>query len=137
MGTGAQIGKLSLGVEGDHGVQRQVLDQLHFVGLLPGLHIGDGLLPGLLRADQGQPLLADLLHFRFDSFQMFRGDGDGGVKVVVPALVDGGANSQLDLGPEALYRLGHDVGAGVPVGLPVLRVFKGVLVFYAHGYTLL
>ena len=64
---------------------------------------------------------------------MLGSEGEGGVKVVVPALVDGGADGQLYLGPQTLHGLGHDVGAGVPVGFAVFGVFKGVQVFVGHG----
>ena len=56
---------------------------------------------------------------------MVGGEGEGRVKVVLPALVDGGADGQLHLRPQALDSLGHDVGAGVPIGLAVFGVFKG------------
>ena len=38
VGAGAQVGELPLLVEGDGGVLRQVVDELHLVGLLPLLH---------------------------------------------------------------------------------------------------
>ena len=66
---------------------------------------------------------------------MIGSKGEGGVKIVIPALVDGGADGQLHLGPQALDGLSHNVGAGVPEGLAVLRVFKGVQVFFRHNFT--
>ena len=128
--AGAQVGELALGVEGDDGIGGQIFDELHLVGLVLLAHIGDGLFPGLLAADDGQPLLADLLHLALDLGQMLRGEGEGRVKVIVPALVNGGADGQLHLRPQALDGLRHDVGAGVPVGLAILRIFKGELVFH-------
>ena len=132
VGTGAEVGELALGVEADDRVLRQVVDELHLVGLALGLHVGDGLGSGLFGALQMQALLADLLHLGLDLLQVLVGEGEGGVKVVVPAQVDGGADGQLHLGPEALDRLGHDVGAGVPVGLAVGFIFKRVNVFFGH-----
>ncbi len=80
-----------------------------------------------------QPLLADLLHLRLNLIQMLLGEGEGAVEVIVPALVDGGADGQLHLRPQALDGLGHHVGAGVPVGLAVFGVFKRVQIFFGHG----
>ena len=130
--AGAQVGELALGIEGDDGVGGQVFDELHLVGLVLLAHIGDGLFPGLLAADNGQPLLADLLHLALDLGQMLGGEGEGRVKVIVPALVNGGADGQLHLGPQTLHRLSHNVRAAVPVGFPVFGVFKGVQIFFGH-----
>ena len=132
VGTGAEVGELALGVEGDHGVGGQIVDQLHLVGRVFGLHVGNGLGPGLLGALQMQPLLADLLHLGLDLLQVLVGEGEGGVKVVVPAQINGGADGQLHLGPQTLDGLGHDVGAGVPIGLAVGFVFERVDVFFGH-----
>ena len=132
MGAGAQVGELALGVEGDGLALRQVLDELHLVGLVLLLHIGDGLGSRLLAADDGQALLADLLHLGLDGAQVLRGEAEVRVEVVVPALVDGGADGQLHLGIQALDGLGHHMGAGVPVGLAVGFVFKGVQIFFGH-----
>ncbi len=46
MGAGAQIGELALLVEGDVGVLRQIMDQLHLVGLALLLHELEGLFRG-------------------------------------------------------------------------------------------
>ena len=50
VGTGAQVGEVALGIEGNDGILGQVVDQLHLIGLVFGLHIGNGLGPGLLAA---------------------------------------------------------------------------------------
>ena len=60
MGAGAQVGELPLLVEGDGGVLRQVVDELHLVGLLPLLHELHRLGPGQFEPLQLQLLLADL-----------------------------------------------------------------------------
>ena len=140
MGAGAQIGELALLVEGDVGVLRQIMDQLHLVGLALLLHELEGLFPGQLKALQLQLLLADLAHLSLKLLQDLRSEGEGGVHVVVKALVDGGADGQLYLRVQALHRLGQNVGAGVPVGLAVALVFKGkfaVLVLFGHSDNLL
>ena len=136
MGAGAEIRELALLVEGDMGVCGQVVDKLHLVGLCLLLHELQSLLPGQFEPLQLQLLLADLPHLCLDLLQVLRREGEGGVQVVVPALVDGGADGQLHLRPQALHGLGHHVGAGVPVGLAVRRILKGKLVvlhFFRHG----
>ncbi len=65
------------------------------------------------------------------------GEGGGGVEVVVEAVVDGGADGQLDLGVQALHGLSQNVRAGMPVSLAVFFVFKGVQVFFRHVEMLL
>ena len=131
--AGAQVGKFPLGIEGNNGVLGQIVDELHLVRLVLLLHIGDGLGTGLLAALQTNALLADFLHLRLDLRQMLRGEGEGGVKVIIPALIDGRADGKLHLRPQPLDGLGHDVGAGMPVGFAVLGVFKGVQVFFGHS----
>ena len=132
VGAGTQVGEIPLGVEGNGRVLGQVVDQLHLVGFVALLHVGNGLGTGLLAADDGQTLLADLLHLRLDLGKMLGSEGEGRVKVIVPALVNGGADGQLHLRPQALDGLRHDVGAGVPVGLAILRVFKSEFVFHKN-----
>ena len=115
-----------------YGIGRQIVDQLHLIGLVLFFHVGNGLCPGLFGPLQADALLADLLHLGFDLGQVLGAEGEGGVKVIVPALVDGGADGQLDLGPQTLDSLSHDVGAGMPVGLAVFGIFKSVQVFFRH-----
>ena len=115
-------------------VLRQILDELHLVGLALLLHELQGLFPGQLEALQLQLLLADLPHLPLDLLHDLRGKGEGGVHIVVKALVDGGADGQLHLGVQALDGLGQDVGAGMPIGLAVGLVLKRILiVFFCHG----
>ncbi len=135
MGTGAEVGELALRVEGNDRIGGQIVDQLHLVGLALGLHVGDGLGTGLLAALQMQALLADLLHLGLDLLQMLVGEGEGSVKVVVPAQINGRTDGQLDLGPEALDRLRHDMRAGVPVGFAIGFVFERVEIFFRHHNT--
>ena len=133
MGSGAEVGELPLLVEADGGFLGKIVDQLHLVELTLFLHELHGLSPGQLKALQLQLLLADLAHLTFDLLHDLRGKGERGVHVVVKALVDGGSDGQLHLGVQALDGLGQHVGAGVPVGLAVGLVLKGIqIVFLAH-----
>ena len=116
------------------GVGWEIVDKLHLVGLTLLLHKPKGLLPGQLKPLQLQLLLANLPHFALDFFHDLRGKGEGRVHIVVKPLVNGRSDGQLHLRIQALHRLGQDVGAGMPVGFPVFRVFKCILfVFFAHG----
>ncbi len=137
MRPGAQVGKLSLLVEGNDLALGEVVDELHLKRLALVLHELKGLGPGQFEPLQLQLLLADLPHFALDLLQMLGGKGEGGVHVVIPPLVNGGADGQLHLRPKTLHRLGHDVGASVPIGLAVGLVFKGIQGFLAHGNDLL
>ena len=137
MGAGAQVDELALTVEGDVSVGRQVVDELHLVGLFLLLHELQGFLTGQLEALQLQLFLADLPHFGLDLLQIAGGEGKGRVQIVVKAVVNAGADGQLHLGVQALHGLGQNVGAGMPIGLAVGFIFKGVDVFFAHGDILL
>ena len=133
VGAGAQVGELALLVEGDDGVLGQVVDKLYLIGFVLLLHELHGLGPGQLKALQLQLFLADLPHLGFQLGQLGLGEGFGGVKVVVKPVLNGRADGQLHLGMEALHGLGQHVGAGVPVGLFVVGIFKGVQILVSHG----
>jgi len=135
--AGAQIHELALLIEGDVGVLRQVVDQLHLVGLFLLLHELDGLGAGQLEALQLQLLLADLPHLRLDLRQVLLREGERRVQIVIIAVVDGRSDGQLHLRPQPLHGLGQNVGAGVPVRLAVLLVFKRIDVLFAHDMLLL
>ena len=137
MGAGAQIHELALPVEGNVGVGRQIVDQLHLVGLLTLLHELEGLVPGQFKPLQLQLFLADLPHFGLDIRQIVGGKGKGGVHIIIEAVVDAGADGQLHLRVQALNGLRQNMGAGMPIGLAVLFVFKGVVHFFAHKKLLL
>ena len=123
---------------GDDRVLRQIVDELHLVGLLLLLHQSQSLGPGQLKPLQLLLLLADLAHLPLQLGEVLGGEGAGGVKVVVEAILNGGADGQLHLGVEPLHGLGQHVGTGVPIGLAVLGIFKGVqILFFAHGIALL
>ena len=100
----------------------------------PARHELHRLLPGQLKALQLQLLLADLPHLRLQGLQVLGGEGAGGVKVVVKAVVDAGADGQLHLRVQALHGLGQDMGAGVPVSFAVLLVVKAEFVVLLFGH---
>ena len=137
VGTGAEVRKLALLVEGNDGVLRKVVDKLHLVGLALLLHKLHCLLAGQLKALQLQLFLADLPHLCFQLLQLLLREGLGGVKVVVKAVVNAGADGQLHLRVQALHGLGQNVGAGMPIGFPILGIVKGIQVLVTHGKWLL
>ena len=129
MGAGAQVGELALLIEGDVGVLGEIVDELYLIRLALLLHELDGLRPGQLEPLQGQLFLADLAHLGLDLLHDLRGEGEGGVQIVVEALFNGGADGQLHLGIETFDCLRQDVGAGVPVSLAVLGFSKVYCLF--------
>ena len=128
--TGAEVGELALLVEADDGVLGQVVDELDLERLVLLLHELDGFLARQLKALELELFLADLAHLRLDLLQMLRRKGEGSEQIVVEAGLDAGADGELHLGPQALDRLRQHMGAGVPIGLAVLGIFKAVLVFF-------
>ena len=70
MGSGAEVGKIALLVEGNHGVLGKVVDQLHFVRLGLVLHELDCFGTGQFKAFQLQLFLADFAHFGFQLLQL-------------------------------------------------------------------
>ena len=120
----AQVGEVALTVEGNVRVLGQVADQLHLVGLALFFHEFDGFFPGQLEAFQLVVLLDDAAHFLLHFLQEVGGEGLVHVKVVVEAVVDGGADGQLGLGMQLFHGLSQHVAGGVaqhPLGLVVLK----------------
>ena len=112
------------------GVFRQILNQLHLIGLALFLHELDGLFPGQLKALELELFLADLAHLALDLLHDLGGDGEGRVQVIIEAVFNGRADGQLHLRIEALDGLGQDMGAGMPIRAAILLIFKGILVVF-------
>ena len=129
--TGAEVGELALLVEADDGILRQVVDELDLERLFLFFHKLDGLGARELKALELELFLADLAHFGFDLSQILRREGERGEHIVVETVVDARADGELHLGPEALDGLRQHMGAGVPIGLAVLGIFKRELVLFA------
>ena len=128
--AGAEVGELTLLIEADVRVGGQIVDELDLERLVLLLHELDGFLARQLKALELELFLADLAHLRLDLLQMLRRKGAGSAQIVVEAGLDAGADGELHLGPQALDRLRQHMGAGVPIGLAVLGIFKAVLVFF-------
>ena len=137
VGTNAHIDIVTLLIEGDPGVLREVADVLHLVDLAAGFHQGDGLVPGQLVGLDGQVLLADLLHLSLDGLKVLVGELLlSQIHVVVEATLRSRAVGELRLGMQPPDRLGHDVGGGVPDHMKFLFLFDlrhmAVVVQYFH-----
>ena len=132
--AGAEVGELSLLIEADGLALRQVLDELHLIGLVPVRHELDGLFARQLEALDGQLLLADAAHLLFQLLQHLGGEGHVAVYIVVKAVLNSGAYGQLALRVQALDGLGQDVAGGVAVGVAVFLILKGVFVFFHVFY---
>ena len=114
------------------GISGQIFNQFHLIRLVLFLHEGNRLLTGQFKPLQLQLFLADFAHFCLQRSQMLRREGKGCIKIIVEAIVDRRADGQLHLGVQTLDRLRQHMGAGVPIGLAVFLVFKGIDVFFAH-----
>ena len=130
----AEVGELALRVERDVRIFGQIVDQLDLIRLVFFLHIFDGFLARQLEALELQLFLADLAHLGLDGVEIFLREVERSVEVIIEAVVDGRADGQLDLRPQALDGLRHDVGTGVPVRFAVLRVFKREFIVFGHGF---
>ena len=52
----------------------------------------------------------DLFHLLFDGAEIFGSEGLFAVEIVIPAVLDDGADGDLHIGPDFLHGAGHDVG---------------------------
>ena len=124
VGAGAQVGEVPLLVKADVlALAGVLLDELLLIGLAG--HQLLGLAGGQGKALQGQVLLDDFLHLGLDFGQVLGGEGLLHVKVVIEAVLNGGANGELGAGVQAHHGLGHDVGGGVPIGVLALGRVEG------------
>ena len=130
VGACAEVGELALLIEADGRVLGQVVDELDLERLVLFLHKLDGLGARQLKALELELFLADLAHLRLDLAEVLRREGERGEQVIIETVVDARADGELYLGPKALDGLRQHVGAGMPIGLTVLGIFKRELVFF-------
>ena len=129
VGTGAEVGELTLLIKTDDRVLGQIVYKLDLIRLVLLLHEPECFLARQLKAFELELFFADLAHLALDLLHYFRGKGEGRVHIVVKAVLYRGADGKLDLRVQALDRLRQHVGAGVPVGVAVFGIFKAELVF--------
>ena len=111
-----ELDEISLLIEGDGRILRQIIDQLNLVRLLPLLHQLQRFLPAQGVIFQPVSLFYDFLHRRFypiqvGAIQRFQ------IKIVVKPVVDGRTDGKLRLRENLLYSLRQHMGAGVAIGL--------------------
>ena len=96
VGTTAQVGELTLIVNGNSGILRKSINQLQLVGLVSKHSLcfrSRKLLPlEILVAGK------NLSHFFFDSGQIFLCDGAGQLKIIVKTVLNGRPNGHLGTG---------------------------------------
>ena len=131
MGASAQIRKITLLIKRNHCIFGQIVDQLHFIGLV--FHQCQRLRARQFKTLQLQLFLADLAHFRLNLGKVLRSKCFLAVQIVIKSVFNRWTDGQLGAGPQALDRLRQHVRTGVPIGFAILLVFKSVLlIFFAH-----
>ena len=122
--AGAQVGELALLKEADlFALAGVLLNQLDLVRLV--LHQFQRLRNVQLKALQRQLFLDDLLHLGLDLLDVLRGERLFHVEVVVESFLDGWADGEFGLWVQALDRLRHHMGRGVPEGFFAVLVVEG------------
>ena len=121
----AQICEFSLAVETDLSSFRKIFHQLYLIRFLFLLKICHRFVSGSGKALQLQILFDDLLHLRLDLLQILCGKWSLPIQVIVESIGNGRTDGKLGLRIEPLYRLGHDVGGGVPIGVLALCRVEG------------
>ena len=126
VGSRAEIPEVAVLVDGDGFALGDVADEVEFVlggliafgesGEAAAVGEGDGFFAGDFDALEGLVLLHDFFHLGLDGFEVVGGEAVLHVDVVVEPRVDGGADGELGVGPEAEDGGGHDVGGRVAEG---------------------
>ena len=147
VGAGAQVREVSVAVQGDFLVFRDVVQQVdleaggaaaraqsaqfpgfrHFHGVCTG---DDFLLEGLV-------FLHHFFHFRFNAFKVFRADAVVQLHVVIKTVFHGGTARQLGIRPDAANGRSQNVRAGVAQAFQIrhLVAFFKSLSFLVFGHT--
>ena len=121
--AGAQVGEVALSVDAQLPALGGILfHQLQLVILagkdLAALFHGDG------AAHDGLIGLHQLLHLRLNGLEVGSGQRAAHLNIIVPAVLQGGADAELRLGEQVLHGLGHHMGGGVPEGVLAVGVVK-------------
>ena len=81
--------------------------------------------------------LDDLLHLGFDLCEVVVGDGLRQLHIIIEAVIHSRTDGELCARVQAVYRLRHDVGRGVPICLFALFIVKRqnlyLAIFVEHG----
>ena len=111
MRPAAKIDEIALGVSGDL-LAFVLFDELLLIRIGPEDFLG--FVAGNFGADEGDVILRELLHFRFDGGEIgFRDDLVAEIHVVIIAFLDGGPETEFGLGVKVDNGLGHQVAGRV------------------------
>ena len=134
MRTCAKVGEFALLIEGNLLALGKLFNKLNLIRLILFGHKLDSLVAGKGETLDKEIFLNDLLHFRLDVCEYFRGEGDVAVDIIVKARFDCGADGQLCCGMEALYRLRENVRRSVPENVLAVCICEGEN-FYVRIFT--
>ena len=123
--TCAEIHKIALTIEANHGVFGQVANEFHLIGLILFLHEANSLLAGEFETLKRQVFGNYLCNFLFNLRKIFGAERNIRVKVVVEAVIDRRSDCKLDFRPKAFHGLCKDVCPGVAIGPFAAVVGKG------------
>jgi hypothetical protein len=135
VGAPAEVGELSLIIDGDLGIRRDGMKNLELEWLSRFLKEIASLLAGEGTAHDRGSGGNNFPHFLFDLFEILRRKGTVKAEVVIEAFLCGGADAYLSGRKKAFHCLGKNMGGTVPKsykvtmgadGLPLVRV-QGIL----------
>ena len=105
----AQIHPVTLGIEGNLRILRKILDQLHFIRLIPFPKKCNGLLSGLGKTLNLGTFFGDLLHFLLYGIQILSGKRCA-LKIIIKPGIDRRPDGHLCIGEQGLHRLRQHMG---------------------------
>ena len=109
----AQIFPVALTINGDRLVRWEAFYQLGLVLLADILEMFRRFVTVPFLAHEGIVALNDFMHLRLDLFQIVGRERLVAGKIIIEAMFDGRADSDLGAGIQLLHRLRHDVGGVV------------------------
>ncbi len=121
----AEIRKCSLTIQRNRFVFRQVFNNFGLIMLTHVFEVFDGL---VTRHDDTFELFVafdDFMHFSFDFFKVFGRKRFFARKVVIKAVFNGRADGNLNVGPQLLDRLRHDMRAGMAQDVKAFLILTG------------
>ncbi|MPM52842.1 hypothetical protein SDC9_99606 [bioreactor metagenome] len=124
--AGAEINKVSLTIEADDSVRRQIANELYLIRFAELVHVGNRLFTRQLKALYLLVFLLNLRHLGLDLDEILRREGLRRVKIVIEPVLNRGADGELGLRPETLDRLREDMARGVAIGPAAVLVLKCV-----------
>jgi len=124
MRPSTEVDELALVIEG-HGFVFDALEDFRLIQLAALFEEVDGIPAAHLQPLEGTIGFDELQRARFDLGQVIRGERPLEGEVVIKTFFNGRADGDLSRGKHLFDRLGHDMGAAVPVDFLPLRRGKG------------